>query len=254
MVKTKPFSLLSGNTLKLLAVLLMIIDHVGMIFFWTVPGWQYEVLRSIGRPCMPIFAYFIAEGCRYTRSPWGYLGKLFACLGVCQVGYYIGMGSLNICIFGTLLIGATLLLCLQNAKKALFAGDLEKGVLWALLFLTGIFITYYVNQLVYIDYGFWGCLLPVFAGAFFLPETAPAGLKKLDNKWTGLMCFAIGLCLLSWFDDYREVQVYCLFALPLLALYSGKRGKWKLKYFFYLFYPIHLVALEGIYLLMSLQG
>ena len=232
----------------------MIIDHVGMIFFWTVPGWQYEVLRTIGRPSMPIFAYFIAEGCRYTRSPWGYLGKLLTCLVVCQVGLYIGTDSMEVCVFGPFLIGAALLFCLQNAKKAFFSGNLERGVLWAQLLAAGIVGAYFANQFIEIDYGFWGCLLPVFAGAFFLPETAPAGIKKLDNKWMGLLCFAVGLCLLSWFDDYREVQVYCLFALPLLALYSGKRGKWKLKYFFYLFYPIHLVALEGIYLLMSLQG
>ena len=38
--------------------------------------------------------------------------------------------------------------------------------------------------------------------------------------------------------------------LPLLLAYSGKRGKWNLKYFFYIFYPVHLVILEGIALLL----
>jgi hypothetical protein len=69
-----------------------------------------------------------------------------------------------------------------------------------------------------------------------------------------LLCFAVGLGLLILFDDYAEVQGYCLLALPLLSLYSGKRGKWKLRYFFYLFYPIHLAVLEGIYQLVSMYA
>ena len=249
MVKTRPFALLSGNALKLIAAALMVIDHIGVIFFPEDLIWRY-----IGRVSMPIFAFFIAEGCRYTRSPLGYLGKLFACLAVCQIGNFVGTGSLDICILGTFFLGASLLFCLQNAKKALFSRHLEKGVVWLAAFLLGTAATYYVNLLVYIDYGFWACMLPVFGGLLYLPENAPGHLKKWDNKWTGLLCFAVGLCLLSWFDDYSVVQVYCLLALPLLALYSGKRGKGNMKYFFYLFYPVHLALLEGIYLLVSMYA
>lgn len=249
MVKTRVFSWLSGNTLKLIAAALMVVDHIGVIFFPHDLIWRY-----IGRVSMPIFAYFIAEGCRYTRSPWGYLGKLLACLVVCQIGNYVGTGSLEVCILGTFLLGAMLLFCLQNAKRAFFGKDLERGVLWTIVFGVGIAVTYYVNQLIYIDYGFWGCMLPVFAGAFCLPENAPMHLRKLDNKWLSLLCYAVGLCLLSYFDDFSKVQAYCLLALPLLACYSGKRGKGNMKYFFYLFYPLHLALLEGIYMLVSMYA
>ena len=227
----------------------MVVDHIGVIFFPNDLIW-----RHIGRISMPIFAYFIAEGCRYTRSPWGYLGKLSACLIVCQIGNYVGTGSLEICILGTFLLGACLLFSLQNAKKALFIRAWGKGAAWSGLFVLGIAATYYVNRIIYIDYGFWACMLPVFAGAAYLPENAPGNLKKWDNKWLSLLSFTVGLALLSYFDDYSEVQVYCLLALPLLALYSGRRGKWKMKYFFYLFYPVHLALLEGIYLLVSMYA
>jgi hypothetical protein len=227
----------------------MVIDHIGVIFF---P--EQVLLRKIGRLSMPVFACLIAEGCRYTRSAWGYLGKLFACLVVCQIGNYVGMGSWEVCAIGTFLLGAALLFCLQNAKSAFFSQKLEKGVLWSVLFALGIAATYYVNRKIYIDYGFWGCMLPVFAGACYMPKNAPEHLKKWHNKWVSLLCFAVGLSLLILFDDYAEVQVYCLLALPLLSLYSGKRGKWKLRYFFYLFYPIHLAVLEGIYQLVSMYA
>ena len=52
----------------------------------------------------------------------------------------------------------------------------------------------------------------------------------------------LGLLLLAW--ELGSIQFYALMALPLLMLYSGKRGKWNMKYFFYVFYPAHLVLLE----------
>ena len=59
---------LTGNQLKLLALITMTIDHIGMILFPHIP-----LFRIIGRLSMPIFAYMIAEGCRHTRNRKKYL-------------------------------------------------------------------------------------------------------------------------------------------------------------------------------------
>ncbi len=233
----------------------MVVDHVGHIFLMDGPEQPYLLLRQIGRLSMPIFAYLVAEGCRYTRNPWLYLGKLAACLVICQVGSYIGAENTDICILGTFLLGAAVLFCLQNAKKAFWVGELDKGVLWVTLFILATAATWYIHQVIYIDYGFWGSMLPVFAGLFFLPESASARAKKWDNKWLSLLSFGIGLCIMVWTDlATASLQGYCLLALIPLAFYSGKRGKWKLKYFFYLFYPIHLAVLEGIHWLLVTCG
>lgn len=56
------FGFLSGNALKILACLLMLTDHIGMILFSEV-----SALRAVGRLSMPIFAFMFAEGCHYTR-------------------------------------------------------------------------------------------------------------------------------------------------------------------------------------------
>ena len=56
-----PFGL-TGNLLKLIAMLTMTIDHIGVIL---LP--QYRILRIIGRLTMPIYAFMIAEGCHYTH-------------------------------------------------------------------------------------------------------------------------------------------------------------------------------------------
>ena len=63
---------LSSNALKLIALVSMTVDHIGLILF---P--QYRVLRIIGRIAFPIFAYMIAEGCRYTSNRIRYFLTIF---------------------------------------------------------------------------------------------------------------------------------------------------------------------------------
>lgn len=48
---------LSGNALKIIACVTMLIDHIGMMFFPDVVVW-----RIIGRLSMPLFAFTFAEG------------------------------------------------------------------------------------------------------------------------------------------------------------------------------------------------
>ena len=59
---------LSGNQLKLIALITMTIDHVGA---YLLP--QFTILRIIGRLSMPIYAFLIAEGCRHTHDRRKYL-------------------------------------------------------------------------------------------------------------------------------------------------------------------------------------
>jgi len=75
-------------------------------------------------------------------------------------------------------------------------------------------------------------------------------LKKADCNITGVILLALGLIPLAL--DIGWVQPYSLLALAPLLLYSGKRGKAKMKYFFYVFYPLHLVILEGICILVNM--
>lgn len=73
----------NGNSLKILAAIFMLVDHIGILFY---P--QELIWRIIGRISMPIFAFMIAEGCRYTRNKAKHFLLPF-CLGViCQIVYY----------------------------------------------------------------------------------------------------------------------------------------------------------------------
>ena len=57
---------------------------------------------------------------------------------------------------------------------------------------------------------------------------------------------AFPLCMIALFGDFGAISYFALIAIPLLFLYNGKKGRFKTKYFFYLFYPLHLVLLQAI--------
>ena len=103
---------LTGNQLKIIAMITMTCDHVGMQIF---PHLQW--LRLIGRLAMPIYAYMIAEGCRHTRDRKKYLLRLFGMGALCQVVYLIAMGSLYQCILITFSLSVMLICLLDRSEK-----------------------------------------------------------------------------------------------------------------------------------------
>ena len=83
---------LSAAALKCLAALFMLVDHIGMVFPTMLtelglPTWADGLPRLIGRLAFPIFAYFVAEGCRRTRFFHRYLIRLGACALLSPVSY-----------------------------------------------------------------------------------------------------------------------------------------------------------------------
>ena len=215
-------AIFSGNALKLIAAALMLIDHVGLIFF---P--DNMVFRMIGRPALPIFAFFIAEGCRYTRSRARYFGMIFLLAVICQIVYFVVDGSMYLSVLFTFSASILCIFALQYAQA-------KRTALSALVFAGAVAGVYLANRLVTIDYGFWGCMTPVFAA--LLRNT------RFDRRWINTLMLGAGLVILAL--DLGGRQFWALLAIPLLLLYSGRRGKWRMKYFFYIFYPLHLAALQ----------
>lgn len=221
-------AVLTGNHLKLIAAFTMLLDHMGILLFPRI-----ALLRILGRIAYPLFAFMIAEGCRYTRNKLRYFLMVFG-LGVgCQIVYYLAGGDTYLNILLTFSLSILLIYALQAAHKA---ESEKRKALWSVLFCAGFLAVYGLTQILTIDYGFWGVMTPVLV-AFSL------GKGKTGSKLPVLM-LAVGLLLLS--ADMGGNQHYSLLALPLLLLYSGKRGKANLKYFFYIFYPVHLALLQGI--------
>jgi len=240
---------LSGNMLKYIAALSMLIDHVGVILF----PWVW-VLRVIGRLAFPIFAFMIAEGCRYTRDKRRYFASVFLLALICQGARFFYDRSLEMNVLVTFSLSILLIYGMQYFKETAMRaqGSFLELSLALLPFLAAALLTAVVNYFFDVDYGVWGCTLPLFAAIFHAPRGAGAAMRALDKRPVHVLTMAVGLvpmCISSL--RYGGVQIFSLFAIPLLLLYSGKRGRWGSKYFFYVFYPTHILVLEGIKLLIK---
>jgi hypothetical protein len=218
--------ILSGSSLKLLALLSMLVDHLGiclrplllhplLLVFGRVLT-PYWLMRAFGRLAFPIFCFLLTEGFRHTRSR--------------------GRHALNLLIFAllseipfNLFNTGQLLFPHQNVFFTLLLGYLGLWAMEALSDSRG-------KQLL--------SLLLLFCASYFL---------KADYGWTGF-CFILCLYLAC---EQPVVQAlvgsallpwpYCAgFAFVPINLYSGKRGfvqRPALKYAFYVFYPLHLLLL-----------
>ena len=232
---------LTNNQLKIIAMVSMLCDHVGLLFFSDA-----EIFRIIGRIAFPIFAYMIAEGCRYTKNRAKYLGMIAAMAVAFQVVYFVAMQSLYQGILVTFSLAIITIYSID--------GILKSKKLWVRLASLGAlaFVAVFVFVLPLLlqgtdfalDYGVWGILLPLIV--YFMPS----------HKWRIGGAFALLLVRAIYYTfvpvSLGLLQWFSLLSILFLVLYNGERGKTKMKYAFYIFYPAHLVILYGIAILMMM--
>lgn len=211
--------ILNTFTLKMIAIISMLIDHVGYIFFPSV-----MMFRIIGRLAFPIFAYVLAEGFVYTKDVKKYLLRLGLFALLSEIPYDLAFK------------GSMLEFSHQNVFFTLFFGVL---MLYAMSRVKNIFIQYatvlvalLVCQFLHTDYSSIGVLL-VFVFYVFRQRT----VEKL---------LIVGFIFLGLTGD---LQLYALLALLLIVLHNGEQGP-KMKAFFYLFYPAHLLILYLVHLMV----
>ena len=239
---------LSGNALKFIAALSMLADHIGMIFFPNI-----QIFRIIGRLAFPIFAFMIAEGCRYTKNKARYFFTVFVLGIICQTAYFLYNGDTYMNVLITFSLSIIAVYSLQNFKNTVFSENrtVIKCIASALVLFTTVLAILILNIIFEIDYGFFGCMLAFLISLFNMPEGAPENLKKLDTLPCRLLMLLIGLALIALGSGKN--QPFALMSLPILLCYSGKRARLKTKYFFYIFYPLHLALLQGIAIIIELM-
>ena len=218
---------LTGNQLKIIAMIAMTCDHVGLQL---LPHWG--ILRILGRLALPIYAYMIAEGCRHTHDRKKYLLRMVTLALVCQIVYFGAMGSLYQCILITfslsvISIGLYDAVERENTAGARIRLGLGTG---AIFFLCTVLPDLLPHTDFEIDYGLPGVLLTVLIYGAGTP---------------GLL---LGVALVAL--KYGGIQWLGLLAVPLLLTYNGQRGKANLGKLFYWYYPIHLVVIYGISLIL----
>jgi hypothetical protein len=203
---------LSGSSLKVIAMVTMVIDHTACYF--VSGGWEYECMRGIGRIAFPIFAFLIAEGYRHTRRKWDYGRNLLIFAFISEIPWMLlhTDGSHNVLF--TLLAGFCCIAILDKLRS--------HKVMLILLVLLIAFSASVLNS----DYGIQGVALILI---FYL----------LKDKLLLQLLFILPL-----FYDFHPLGI--LASLGMLNLYNEERGFIKgpySKYLFYAFYPCHLMAI-----------
>lgn len=262
---------LSSNALKIIAAITMVLDHIGVYLVGSKSLILYMILRLIGRMSFPLFAYCIAEGCRYTRNKKKRFFVIFG-LGILFEAVWVVYGFLNHggfalfdtyagdlfgflmfirnnCVEGNVFLtfacSILLIYIMQAAKQKMAEKKWGAFTLWALLFAVAVVASYGFHYLLNgISYGIYGILLPVLVAAADYDEgRAPAFFQKLDHPMIKMALLAVGLVIMAVRSSMKVAQTFGLLALIPLSMYNGKPGSAKMKWWFYVFYPAHLVVL-----------
>lgn len=240
---------MSTFTLKMIALILMVVDHAAY-YFEGLPMW----FRLLGRISFPLFLFCLVWGYHYTKSRKKYLLRLYfmsifmAVLGYVVDRYFVteaGYGNHN--IFVTML-----LVCVLISTIELFCKDRKKGSI-VLGAIVGVQLLYYIAPLFFpflrnLSGDIFTGLIPNLALNEYGFEFIALGvlmyfLKENEN----LFCVMYILFCISQFSSEMLAygfapQSFMIFALPFMLRYNQQKGP-GLKYFFYFFYPAHAFLL-----------
>lgn len=218
----------SAFTLKVTAIVGMTCNHVANVFGDTPPGGAMVALYALGGLTFPIMAYLLCEGYRHTSSVRRYADRLGIFAVISQVPYSLLFGATgNVLI--TLLIGLGMLWSLDHMRNRM---------LCALVMLAGLLVSGLCD---------WGVIGPVMILLFWHLHDRPRGVALAML----VPLLAFGLPALSWVLSEATplslgVLGYYTIGFGLAALlmlsYNGRRGR-PLKWFFYVYYPAHLMVL-----------
>lgn len=229
---------LSNASLKMLAILFMLIDHIGATGLYTVftPSEDiYYLLRIIGRLAFPIFAFLIAEGYYYTKNMYRYFTRLMIFAFISEIPFDLAFSnkmfdftSQN--VFFTLSLGLLAILLFDKYK------DSNLTISYLSLSVIGL-----LAILLRTDYHMIGIII-IFCFYYFRHDyirlTISISFINLMLAFEPLL----ELMKTGVFEIQSVLQIFSLFSLFLIYCYNGKKGR-QFKYFFYMFYPVHLFVL-----------
>ncbi len=222
---------ISSSTLKMIAIITMLIDHTAATIVSTL-RWHYYAsaspdvlsiltnlnfyMRRIGRLAFPIFCYMIVEGYFHTRNVKKYALRLFVFALISEFPFDYALHHTQSLmtkqnVYWTLLIGLLVIWAVDELLRGYTAAQF-------LIMCFGMVLAYFMRT----DYSFRGVFL--IESLYILKFSRP--LQLLGGA--------------AYMENYEKMPTPLAFLL--IWLYNGKKGR-SMKYFFYLFYPVHLLIL-----------
>ena len=238
---------MSSFVLKIIAIITMFCDHFGDAFIG-----HYSFLNLIGRIAFPIFAFQISEGYIHTKNLKKYMLRLGIFALISQIPFilfihkHVNPTSTALNVFFTLFLGL-LAIFLYDFIIKLFEKNMNvttaikrnfNKYIDKIIGIILVLIIAYIAEILNTDYGFWGVII-IFI--FYVFKT-----HKIMLVLTYIL-----LCILKFITPiiesnynliYIGMALFTILPIIFIILYNGKQGK-KIKYFLYLFYPLHLILL-----------
>lgn len=220
---------LSQESLKTIACITMLLDHVGATFLPNIG------LRCVGRIAFPIYCFLLAEGVHYTKDAKRYALRLGTGALLSEIPFDIlFFGSVTLLhqsVMITLLLGFFMANLMKRAK--LF----WQKVLWILPFAL-------TAEWMRTDYGGMGIIL---IALFILTRNMPYQ-RLIQTAGMAIICCLMDSYLISFGWISIPIELLAVFSMIPIALYTGHKAtssRW-IQWGFYLFYPLHLTMLLGI--------
>lgn len=219
-VYNRPFHILDGTTLKIIAMISMVLDHVGDNFF---PDQIW--MRIIGRIAMPIFAFCVAEGFIHTHDKLKYLYRMGIFALISEVP------------FDLVTSGKVLEFTHQNIMMTFFWAILglflyennEKNPTKMSQLLSGIIIFHFTISSLFMGLDYNMVAVGLIFIYYLLKDKAPF----INNAVAAIYHALLRNVGIYWFGLLGFIPIF---------LYNGKRGI-GLKWLFYIFYPAHLLLI-----------
>ena len=225
----KPLQILSGSSLKLIACVLMLVDHLGAIILYRLPSCTtvvltlfgknytiYNIARGFGRIPFPIYCFLLVEGFTHTRNRLKYARNLLLFALVSEIPWNLAFGkSLHYSrqnVYFTLFFGFVTM-CLVEYFE-------DKKLLQLLVLFGMLFVTVKFNA----DYSYRGY---IFIMIMYWLRNQRGAQALIGSAWLKY----------EWVAGFAFIPI---------NMYNGKRGFIKskvAKYAFYAYYPVHIMIL-----------
>lgn len=214
----------SSFALKIIAVICMFCDHFGDAIIK-----PFSFFNVIGRIAFPIFAFQITEGYIHTKDLKKYFKRLIIFAIISQIPFMLFLSTFTspftLNIFFTLLLGLLSIYIYNKIPNKFLA------------IVIGIIISIFA-EIINVDYGAWGIIIIMI---FYIFK---------DKKVIMSLLYILS-CFIKYLPNllkYNFHYIYLLllfstaFSIFFIIAYNGKQGK-KIKYFLYIFYPLHMLIL-----------
>jgi hypothetical protein len=270
--------------LKWLAAALMLADHVGLYFAYQLPVPVTMALRLLGRLAFPVFAYYTAFGFLRTSNRLRYFSRMLVFGIVTQLMFYAAhkmTGSytfLNVILTFTLSIlflafadtAGKCIRSLTNRKtedvslrirgRDLLACGKTGTIFLLTASILGMILILLLEYRYPTDYGIFG-ILTVWLIYLFMKNMQTVRMYEDKRRYIFLIISFLSLNL-AWAAEkiyllngdmlWSLMEIFSVFGLLLLFIDKPRKkpGRFE-KYFFYVFYPVHITLLMFLCRIMS---